>query len=65
MKKKFDVSYLVPTEQMAFSKYPRICALEKRHGVDIGRSYLNANACMEFVHCCADIEKKDLISAVA
>ena len=27
MKKKFDVAYLVATEQMAFSKYPRICAL--------------------------------------
>ena len=29
IKKKFNVAYLVATEQMAFSKYPRICALEK------------------------------------
>ena len=33
--------------------------------MDIGQSYLNANACKEFVHCIADIENKDLISAVA
>ncbi|CAB3993296.1 zinc finger 862-like [Paramuricea clavata] len=65
MKIKFDVAYLVATEQMAFSKYPSICALEIRHGVDIGQSYLNANACKEFVHCIADIENEDLISAVA
>ena len=65
MKLKFDVAYFVAVEQMAFSKYPSICALEKRHGVDIGQSYLNANACKEFVHCIADIENEDLISAVA
>lgn len=50
---------------MPFSKYPSICVLEKRHGVDIGQSYLNANACKDFVHCIADIENEDLISAVA
>ena len=34
MKIKFDVAYFV-AEQMAFSKYPSICALEKRHGVEM------------------------------
>ena len=33
--------------------------------MDIGQSYLNDNACKEFVRCIADIENKDLISAVA
>ena len=48
MKLKFDVAYFVAVEQMAFAKYPSICALEKQHGVDMGQSYLNANACKDY-----------------
>ena len=33
---KFDIAYFVSTEQMAFRKFPKLCELELRHGVDIG-----------------------------
>ena len=33
---KFEVAYVVATEKLAFLKYPVICQLEKKHGVDIG-----------------------------
>ena len=36
LKKKFDVCYLLPKENMAFVKYPAILELEERLGIDIG-----------------------------
>ena len=37
---KFDIAYFVATELLTFQKYPRICDLEARHGIDLGSSYL-------------------------
>ena len=41
LKHKFDVAYLVAMESMSFLKYPVICELERKHGVDIGVSYIS------------------------
>ena len=49
-RKKFDIAYFVATEKMTFTKYPRICELEKRHGVELGVSYLNMEAGKTFCH---------------
>ena len=65
LKAKFDIAYFVATEQLAFRKYPRICELEARHGVDLGRSYLHENAGKEFVHFIAESKRKDLLSVVS
>ena len=50
LRKKFDIAYFVATEKMAFTKYPRICELEKRHDVELGVSYLNMEAGKTFCH---------------
>ena len=60
MRKKFDVAYFVATEQLAFRKYPQICALEMKHGVDLGSSYLHEKSCREFVHYMAESKQQDL-----
>ena len=36
---KFDIAHFVATEKLAFSKYPSICELETRHGVDVGATF--------------------------
>ena len=36
MKRKFDISYVMAKEGMAFSKYPALYNLEGRHEVDLG-----------------------------
>ena len=44
LRKKFDSAYFVATEKLPFTKYPGICELEVRHGVDLGISYVNKSA---------------------
>ena len=63
LRAKFDIAYFVATEQLAFLKYPTICELESRHGVNLGSSYLHENAGKEFVHYIA--EWHDLLSTIA
>ena len=45
LKRKFDVAYFVANEKLSFKKYAGICDLEKRHGVDLGTTYMNDVAC--------------------
>ena len=57
---KFDIAYFVATEQLAFTKYPSICELEARHGVDVGTSYLNHVAGKTFCHYIAESRRVQL-----
>ena len=41
LRHKFDIAYFTAIEKISFSKYPRLCELEARHGVDIGKLYTN------------------------
>ncbi len=36
---KFDIAYFVATQRLAFIKYPALCDLESKHGVNLGTSY--------------------------
>ena len=36
LRRKFEVAYMIGTENLAFLKYPVTCLLEKKHRVDIG-----------------------------
>lgn len=65
LRAKFDIAYFVATEQLAFRKYPRICELEARHGVNLGSSYLHENAGKEFVHYIAESGRQDMLSKIA
>ena len=39
LKVKFDTAYFITIENIAFTKYPKICNLKVRHGVCVGSTY--------------------------
>ena len=48
---------------MLFFKYPIICKLEIKHGVDIGVSYINERSGKTFVHYIAEkTDKRSILS---
>ena len=49
VKRKFEVSYVIAREKLAFTKMKALCSLEERHGVDLGPGYRNDHACATFV----------------
>ena len=57
---KFDVAYFVAREKMAFSKYPKLCELEARHGVSVGTSYANEIAGKTFTQYIAKAKLQEL-----
>ena len=65
LKVKFDIAYFIATEKLAFTKYPKICDLEARHGVRVGASYRNDTAGKDFVHYIAEAKRKCLLQALA
>ena len=44
LQKKFDIAFFVLKEKLPFHKYPSICELQARHGVNIGNAYTNEKA---------------------
>ena len=62
---KFDIAFFVASEQLAFNKYPRICELEQRHGVNLGAAYVNNNACKDFMHYIAESNRQTLITTIS
>lgn len=57
MRKKFDLCYLLAKENIAFRKYPSLVQLEKRHGVDMGTSYLTKASTKDFIHYIAESQR--------
>ena len=60
MQLRFDIANFVATENLPFTKYTRICALEAHHGVQLGPSYISENAGKEMIHYIAETRKQDL-----
>lgn len=52
--KLIDISYVLAVEEIAFNKFPKLIALEKRHGVDLGDTYNTVEKCEEFTECIAE-----------
>lgn len=65
LRKKFNIAYFVATQKLAYTKYPAICELEKHHGVNIGSTYLNSNACKTFCKFIAESKRLDLCKVIA
>ena len=64
LKCKFDIAYLVAMESMLFLKYPIICELERKHGVDIIGSNINEQSGRTFVHYIAEAKRQDLLKKI-
>ena len=65
LRKKFDIAYFIATEKLSFRKFPQLCSLEARHGVDIGTAYINEISCKMFCHYIAECKRKELIEIVS
>ena len=59
--KGLNQAFFVVTENMAFTKYPKICEMEAQHGVKVGSSYQTNNAAKEFVHFIAKSMKNEIV----
>ena len=62
---KFDIAPFVTNEQLCLTKYPRLCELEARHGVDLDGAYLNYNAGKEFTHFVAEATRQELLTTIS
>jgi len=62
---KFDIAYFVAIENLPFTKYPKVCELEGRHGVRVGTSYINENAGKELIHYIAESQRQELKQRLA
>ena len=48
MSKLFDIAYVVAKEEIAFTQYPSLMELEKRHGFAVGQTYATEPKYKEF-----------------
>ena len=38
---KFNIPHFIAVKKLSFNKYPVLCELEARHGVNVGAEYTN------------------------
>ena len=60
LRRKIEVAHFVAKEELSLSKYSRIIALEKIHGVDHNETYNNRVTCRELVVNISDTMKDKL-----
>ena len=65
LKRKFEIAYFLCKENLAFAKMSPLCALEEKHGVDLGSGYKNDKACATFVEYIAQEQRELLTSTLA
>ena len=61
MKALFNTAFYVADEKLAFKKYPGLCNLQEKNGVDLGNMYRNDKACKSFVKNIAEVEEQNLV----
>lgn len=47
--KLYDIAYTIAYNEMPFTKMPVLIKLERKHGVDLGTTYCNNQACHSFI----------------
>ena len=60
--KLVDIAYLIAKKEKPFEFYPDLAEQEKRHGVDLGNTYINDKAAAEFTNCIAQVIAKIYMS---
>ena len=64
MKKKFDLTYFLCKENLAFNKMSSLCELEEKHSVDLGSGYKNNQACTAFLEYIAQDFRDRLVNVL-
>ena len=60
VKKLIEIAFVVAKEELPFTKFVPIAQLEKRHGVELGQTYMNDHACAEFIDSIAEVYEEEL-----
>ena len=64
VKRKFDIAFVIAKENMAYTKMKPICELEECHGINLGQSYKNNQACATFIEYIALERRNFLVEAL-
>ena len=62
---KFNIAYVIATENLPYTKDPKICELETQHGVRVGTSYVNQNAGKEFIRYIVESRRQEVKQTLA
>ena len=60
LRNKFDIAYWLAVEKVSFRKFPSVCELETRHGVNIGTTYTTEIAAKSFTAHIAQAQRNEL-----
>ena len=55
--KLFNIAYYVATEGEPMTKFEKLCSLQEKNGVEIGKNYRNNHACKDFTSSIAETLK--------
>ena len=61
LRHKFDTAYWLAVEKIPFRKFPSVCDLEARHGVNIGATYTTETAASSFTGYIAQAKRNKLV----
>ena len=56
----FDWAHLIAKKEDSFTSFPLYAAIEKKHGVDMGESYMNEKACKVFIQAIGEEMAQEL-----
>ena len=60
LRKLFNTAYFISKENLSFAKFPELCKLQMKNGLELGETYLNDHRCKEFVQAISSVIKNDL-----
>ena len=61
LRHKFDIAYWLALEKISFRKFPSVCELETRRGVNIGTTYTTETAAKSFTGYIAQAQRNKLV----
>ena len=56
----FNTAYHIAKNEMPFTKFAGLCALQKKNGVDVGETYMNDKALSVFIQYIDNVMTSDL-----
>ena len=60
-----EIAYMMAKTALPFTVFQHIAALEKRHGVALGVTYLNEKGCVELTNCVGESLEDELKATLA
>ena len=57
--KLMNTAYYIACEGEPFTKFPRLCALQEKNGLNMGTNYLNRQSCKVFISSIGEVLRKE------